>query len=215
MPTGSILFAEADPRALACLPTLFGERLPRVNLEICKTVDHAARQLRRSKFDTVVSSTPFLWAQDSRLLKDVHKLHTLVPLVLTVDRSDRIRAQTSFQTYGFDIITKPIESDAAVKTVRLALWQNRLLKLLTSRERIVSAFEQHMLAFPHHLKVEQLIRNALSTIDETLAAVHASKQRFEVSLDVPFYDLAVAVEARAREQALNRLLQLCPENLEQ
>ena len=75
----------------------------------------------------------------------------------------------------------------------------------------MSAFEQHMLAFPHDLKVEQLIRNALSTIDETLAAVHASKQRFEVSLDVPFYDLAVAVEARAREQALNRLLQFCPE----
>lgn len=71
-----------------------------------------------------------------------------------------------------------------------------------------------MLAFPHDLKVEKLIRATLSTIDQTLTAVRNSNQRFQESVDAPFYQLAVAVEVRAREQALNRLLQLGPESLE-
>lgn len=180
MPTGSILLAEADPRALTTLPALLAERLPNIQLEICKTVDDAVRKLRRSKVDTVITSTPFLWAQES-LLKDLHTLHRLVPLVLTADRSDRIRAQASLRTRGFDLITKPIEPDEAVQTVRLALWQNRLLRLLASRERMVSAFEQHMRVFPHDLKGEKLIRTTLSTIDETLAVLHRSNQRLEGS----------------------------------
>ena len=213
MPTGSILLAETDPRALAKLPALLAERLPKVQLEICKSVDEAARSLRRSKFDTVITSTPFLWAQESRLLKDL-TLQKLVPLVLTVDQAERSRAQASLLTRGFDLITKPIQPDQAVKTLRLALWQNRLLKLLASRERVVSAFEKHIQAFPQDLKIENVIRNTLSAIDETLVAVRGSNQRLEESLDAQLYDLAVAVELRAREQALNRLLQFGPEHLE-
>lgn len=115
MPIGSILFAETDPRALAKLPALLTERLPNIQLEICKTVDDATRNLRRSKFDTVITSTPFLWAQNSRLLSDLNTLHKLVPLVLTVDQAERTRAQESLLRRGFDLITKPIEPDEAVK----------------------------------------------------------------------------------------------------
>lgn len=41
-PIGSVLFAETDPRALATFPALLAERLPKVQLEICNTVDEAA-----------------------------------------------------------------------------------------------------------------------------------------------------------------------------
>ncbi len=78
----------------------------------------------------------------------------------------------------------------------------------------MSVFEKHIREFPQDLKAEKLILTTLSSIDETLVALRGSNQWLGESLDAQLYELAVAVELRAREQALNRLLHLGPENLE-
>jgi hypothetical protein len=74
---------------------------------------------------------------------------------VTAGVEDRMLASKYLEKDAFDLIVKPIVAHEAAETVRLALWQNKLLQLLASRERARSRFQEHMKFFPHARQMEE------------------------------------------------------------
>lgn len=104
-----------------------------------------------------------------RVLRKKKANQLLVPLLMTVCQRDLTAAKSALEGDAFDLIVTPIVPTDATQTVRLALWQNKLLKLLTSQERVASQFQQHMEAFPSEPKAEEEVLRLFETIHETLA----------------------------------------------
>jgi len=115
------------------------------------------------------------------------------------------------QTGSFSVLTKPIDAGEAVKSVRLALWQNRLLKLIASREKALAAFREHIKKFPEDWKGEELFARSLALMERTLTALGTSLQRMEETHDPYLFDIAVSIDLRSRQRALDRLFRLASE----
>lgn len=119
-------------------------------------------------------------------------------------------AQAALDGDVFDLIARPIVPREAAQAVKWALWHNKLLQLLASKERAAAVFQQHMEAFPHDGKVETPhIRNQ-NALDQTLQAIQSSlRLLMNIEDDKAFFALASLVEHSARQRALDRLLTLC------
>ena len=207
METIPILLAEADSKVLCALDRPLRESIPGIDLHISNSVDEAAHQLQKFRYDTIITNTLFLLEHCHRLLHTKRALQSLTPLILTLGESDQKQTHKVWQTASFSLLTKPIDSSEAVKAVRLALWQNRLLRLIASREKALSTFREHIRAFPDDWKSEAIFAATVSAMEKTFTALGVSIQRIEEAHDQCLYDLAASVEARSRQRALDRLVQ--------
>ncbi len=79
--------------------------------------------------------------QTYRFLKFQRSDQITVPLLITAGKQDRWSAQRMLQREAFDLIVKPLVPQQAAQTGRLALWQNKLLHLLASKERALARFK--------------------------------------------------------------------------
>ena len=93
-----------------------------------------------------------------------------------MSHEDRALASTYLEKDAFDLIVKPIVPQEASQTVCLALWQSRLLQLLTSKDRASSRFRDHMKAFPHALKAREGFASLLTAYERTFHALTTSLQ---------------------------------------
>ena len=205
-----ILIAETDAIALHTLPRILSDGIPGITVDICSSVAEAARKMQRTKFGAVITSTPLVYAQEQLLVKRRKAAQILVPLIVTADRSDAELAAYALQNEAFDLIVKPIQPPDAVNTVRLAVWQNRLLKLLASKEKAVSLFQQHMDAYPDQ-EPQHLFDEALLAVETTLKALDTSMQRIKQPDNDLLFQIALAVEEQAKQRALDRLFRLYTE----
>jgi DNA-binding NtrC family response regulator len=204
MSAQAVLIAETDPAILDILPRIVSDNIPGVGIDICASADELSHKLRHSSYDTV-AVTPLL-LQDYRKHKKRYQL--LAPLLVTAAKSDRTVAHAALEEDAFDLIVKPIVEPQVTHTVKLALWHNGLLRLLTSKERALSRFREHIEAFPDDLKGEAEFQAHLAAFERTCRAVGASIRLLE-NIDSSLYDLAASVEFMTRKQALDRLLNMC------
>jgi hypothetical protein len=110
---------------------------------------------------------------------------------------------------AFDLIVKPIVSQEAALSVKRALWQGKLLRLLASKERAAYRFLQHMKMFPLAVKMEHEFAHKLATYDKTRNALDISiRLLLNIHEDRSFFDMAADIERRTKEQALDRLFKL-------
>jgi hypothetical protein len=131
---------------------------------------------------------------------------------VTAGQEDRTWAATVLEGDAFDLIAKPIVADQAVQTVRLALWHHAFLRLLASRERAVTRFQQHMAAFPHAQKAEAEFISKLTAYERTFQALTASMRLLlNIEDERSLFDMAASVESFTRKLALKRLFNMCPE----
>lgn len=101
-------------------------------------------------------------------------MQLLPPLLVTASRAQCAEAEEALHTKAFDLIVKPIIPVEAAHTVQLALWQNRLLRLLTAKDQAISRFREHMALFPHAPQVEVNFTSKMAAFDRTLQALQAS-----------------------------------------
>ena len=169
-----------------------------------RSAEELSHKLDRCSYDTVALNPVFLPTYRSLRKK---KDQLLAPLLLTVHQRDLIVAQAALEGDVFDLIVKPVIGHEAAQTMRLALWQNQLLKLLASSERAVKRFEQHMEVFPRDSKAEERFVGLLSAFDRTFQTLQASMRLLvNIEDDQSLFAIAVLVEQLARQQALDRLL---------
>ena len=204
----TLLIAETDPRAIDLLPRLVSDNIPNVEVDICTSTEDLTRNCKVGTYDTVAISPILL--QGYRLLKHRANRHLLAPIIVTASREDRELASRYLEKDAFDLIVKPLDPEQAVQTVRMALWQNSLLKMLAAREQATSRFQEHMKNFPHARKMEEEFAMKMAAYEKTLLAITTSMQHLLNSEEErSLFDLAGFVESVTKKQALDRLLNLC------
>ncbi len=199
----TILIAETDQRILDILPDVLSNHFPGVVIDTCTTGGQLVRQLGGASYDTIAMSPKLLGTYQSHKNKEASQA---IPLIVTVSQRDLPFAHTALAGDAFDLIVKPIVPHDAAQTVRLALWHNKLQRLLSLKERAASRFRQHGETAPHDLKAEEEFLHMLETTYRTL------KTSFRLLLDIEqqssLLDVAASVERRARQLALDRLLNM-------
>jgi DNA-binding NtrC family response regulator len=201
MSTSGILIADTDPTTLDRFPRIVSDSIPDVEIDICTSAEELSQKVRSSTYETVAITPLFL--EHYRKHKKRHQL--LTPLLLATSLNDRSVAHTALQEDAFDVIVKPLVEPQVTRAVRLALWQNGLIRFLTSKERALSRFRDHMAAFPDDLKSEADLQAHLVAFERTCRPVQSSVQLLE-HFDNTLYDFATAVEGITRKHALDRLL---------
>lgn len=107
------------------------------------------------------------------------------------------------------MIVTPIHPTEAVETVRLALWQNWLLRLLASKDRSDTLFEEHMAAFPDDCKTEEHFVRHVEVLERTIDALQSRMCLLMDGDDEQvLFDIAASVMQCARQRALDRLFNL-------
>lgn len=129
---------------------------------------------------------------------------------MTASIEHPLLAKTMLETDAFDVIVIPIHPTEAVQTVRLALWQNRLLRLLISTVRPVVLFQKHMATFPTDWKAEEYYARQMAALDGTIKTLECSiRLLINKEDEQALIDIAASVGQCAKQQALERLLHLC------
>ncbi len=207
MASQTVLLAETDHRTLDNLPRILFNHLPDIAIDTCTSLEQLPRNVESYSYDTVVLSPKLLHAY--RALTTKRMDHLLAPLIVSVGQRDLTIAHAVLEGDAFDLIIKPIVPYDAAHTVRLALWQSKLLRLLSSKEQALSQFRQHMNTFPLDAKAEEEFSRVLDT---TCQALETSLQLMEqIKQENALFDMAAIVERRAKQRALDRLLDLCQE----
>lgn len=204
----TILIAEIDSPTLEVLPDVLSAQIPHTVIDTCTTVNQLVRKLDGFSYGTVAINAMLLHTY--RYIRGDEGLENIVPLIVTVSQRDVALAHTAFTGNAFDLIVKPIVPHDAVQTVRLALWQNKLLSLIASRERASARFQEHMAAFPHALNAKEEFASKLAAYDRTFTALTASiRLLLNIGDNQSLFDLAASVENMIRKRALDRILDLC------
>ncbi len=163
--------------------------------------------LRHASYDTLAMNPLLL--QNYRLIKRTQPFQLLAPLLVTASAEQRPLTRVALKTQAFDPIV-PLE---AAHTVRLALWQSRLLRLICSKDRAVSRFQEHMATFPYARQFEEEFRSKLSAYERTLEALRSSlRLLLNVEDEQGLFDLAAAVAGITRQRALAQLDALSPDS---
>jgi hypothetical protein len=119
-------------------------------------------------------------------------------------------AKAVLETDAFDVIVIPIHPTEVVQTVRLALWQSKLLHLLISADRAAALFQKHMAAFPIDWRAEEYYRHHLAALEHTIKMLQSSMLPPMNQVDEQvLIDIAASLAQGAKERALDRLLNLC------
>ena len=208
----TVLIAENDPRTLDLLPRILSDHLPQVSIDLCNSAEELCHKHSVSSCDTMVVSPILL--QEYRFLKPKWTRQLVTPLLVTASAMDRAAASQCLAKDAFDLIVKPLVTKEAVQTVKLALWQNKLLTLLAARDQATAIFRQHMATCPLDWRTgEQFVRER-EAFERTLQALQSSlRLLLNADDDRSLVDIAASVETLTRQRALDRLLTLCPDGM--
>jgi DNA-binding NtrC family response regulator len=199
-----VLLAQYDPLVVGALAETLEKSLPKVDFEICTSHDHAIERLITSPYHVIISDVHLAEMEAFFLLKHSEVLQKSVPVVITAAASDKQAARQALEYGAFDLITRPLKPDQAVATIRLALWQNKLLTLIASKEKAVERYHQHCAVYPADKKMKETFRKSLFLVQRTISSYPKTMQQIEESM-MCFSYLAGKVEKQVRERALERL----------
>lgn len=146
MTAEAVLLAETDPRSVVSLPRALFESLPHLHVHTCTSAKSLIHRLRQTSYEAIGIHPLFMDAY--RCAKQKKPQQLLAPLLMTAGPEQHQFAQAALERDAFDLIVNPIIPLEAMDTVRLALWQNRLLRLLTTTDQATSRFREHMTVFP-------------------------------------------------------------------
>jgi len=198
----TLLIAETDYRTLDGLPRILADHIPGIVIDTCISPYELSRNVENFSYNAIALSPIFI--RDYRVFTQQRTLQLLAPLLVTVRQRDLPLAHAALDGDAFDLIVKPIVPDDAAQTVRLALWQNKLLQLLASKKKMSSRFQEHMNAFPEDTKAAFM--NVLETTCQNLTTSLRILERIESQNAL--LNMATLVGRRTRQRALDRLLNL-------
>jgi len=202
-----LLIAENNSSVVEPLIRTLDRRLD-VDFDVCTSPRGAVRKLLLSPYQLIVSSVQLAEMNDFLLLRRTKAFHTYVPLVVTASASEKDSARRVLTRGAFDLITTPLEREQAVGTIRLALWQSKLMSLIARKEETLEKYRQHMTDYPgDRNKMAESFHRALAAFQKTISSIERTMLRMEESM-VCFSDFATKVEYYARERALERLTAL-------
>jgi DNA-binding NtrC family response regulator len=209
MGVGSLLIAETDPGVLQNLPQFLSSRLPQLDIHLATTPDEAQWKLSHARYSAAVVAPDLVKGNHSLRLHKIQNRSVLMPVIVTAAKADADSAREALlYREAFDVITKPVHPVEAISSIRVALWQARFLRLLTQRERVMEQIERHIEAYPNEVETRAAMDRVLGHVEASLTAVRQNMRLVAPGSDQLFFDLAVSIEERTKDRALDRLTRL-------
>ncbi|HEY7532659.1 MAG TPA: response regulator [Nitrospiraceae bacterium] len=200
-----LLVAEKDFSAIEPLIRTFGDRHLDLDYDVCSSYPSAMRKLLASPYQLIICGAHLAEIDDFLLLERTKALDPLVPFVVTAGASEKESAGRLLEQGAFDVITRPLDHEQTVRTIRLALWLNKLRNIIARKERALDRYNQHLTDYPDDREeIENLFKRTLSCFDRTISCVEGTILRLEATTEC-FPNLAMEVEQQARKRALERL----------
>ena len=199
-----LLIAESNLSTFEPLIRTFRDERLDIDFDVCTSHWNCYWKVLASPYQLIISSVHLAEMHDFLLLKRAPALQTFVPFVVTASASEKEVACLALKHGAFDLIPTPLNHEQTVNTIRLALWQNKLMGLITRREKALEKYRQHLDAYPGTRKKDVSFHKALSSIQRMLSCFDQSVQAIEVSIK-RLADLARIVEQEAQAGALERL----------
>ncbi|HRI38826.1 MAG TPA: hypothetical protein PLO50_09735 [Nitrospira sp.] len=203
-----VLLAETDPYTRDFLPPLLLGQLPDVVVDIFSSTEDLRRNLKCWAYDAIAINPILL--QDNPFPKNKPDRLVAAPLLVNASRDDREPTSTYLKGEAFDLIVKPIIPQQAAQTVRLALWQNALLRLLSSSERTLLKVQDHLDTFPDDSIVELTVRKRLEVVQRMLRGNTNSSLMSNSAEEWSLFDMAASIAQFTRQRAFEQLLHLQP-----
>lgn len=187
------------------LMNTMGDRRLNVTYDVCTTARGAVRKLTRSPYQLIISAAELAEQHDALLLKRSHALETFVPVVVTTSTTEHHSARRALINGVFDLITHPLNHERTVRTIRLALWQNKFQNLFARKETALATHLVHVRKYPgKREELDATFARALSAVERTMASLEQTFQRIEES-HICFSDFATKVAYYTKQRALERL----------
>jgi DNA-binding NtrC family response regulator len=200
-----LLIAEKDFSDVEPLIRTFGDRHLDVDYDICSSYPTAMRKLLASPYQLIICGVHLAEINDFLLLERTKALDPVVPFVVTANASEKESACRLLEQGAFDVITRPLDHAQTVRTIRLALWHNKLRDIIARKEKALDKYNQHVTDYPDDRKeIEKLFKRTLSCFDTTISCVEGTILRLDATQGC-FSNLATEVEQQARKRALERL----------
>jgi DNA-binding NtrC family response regulator len=190
--------------ALEALADSLVKSLPKVGFDVCVSWDNAMEKLIASPFNLIISDVHLAEMNHFVLLKHKEVLQKSVPVVITAVDSDTQAVRPALEFGAFDLITRPVHPNQAIATIRLALWHNKLMAIIASKEQAIERYRQHFAVYPADKQMKETFRKSLFLMQKTISSYPKTIQLSEETM-LWFNHLAASVENEARERALQRL----------
>jgi DNA-binding NtrC family response regulator len=182
--------------------TLRDERLA-IDFDVCTSHWNAVWKLLASPYQLIISGVHLAEMHDFLLVKRAQALQTFVPFVVTASASEKEVARRVLNHGAFDLILTPLDHEQTVNTIRLALWQNKLMELIARREKAFEQYRRHLDAYPGNRKMYETF---LSSLQRMVSCFDQSIQAILIEGCIKsLADLARIVEQEAQAGALERL----------
>jgi DNA-binding NtrC family response regulator len=202
-----ILIAESNLATVESLVHTIDDSRVDLNYDVCTSRQSAVIKLFRSPapYNVIISSVHLAEMDDFLLLKHNRALQPFVPFVVTNRVSEAESSRRALEEGAFDVISLPPKYEQVVSTIRLALWQSKLMTLITCKERALEKYRDHIAAYPSGNQMDEAFKRTLSSIQQSIFSYQQSILRVD-----GFADLATKVENQTRKRALDRLDVLQP-----
>lgn len=198
-----ILIAENNFSTFESLIDTFGKSRLDLDFELCTSRDGAMHKLLDSPYQLIISDAHLAERDDFSLLKLSQTRETFVPFLITASASNKQDIESARRVLGqgaFDLIPIPPDYEQTMSAILLALWQSKLMTLITCKEGALKKYRDHIAAYPAGNEMDETFRRTLSAIQVSIFSYQQTILRIE-----GFADLATKVETLARERALERL----------
>lgn len=160
-----LLLVDDDPALLHALSAMLQIRLGHFTVDTCRTAMRALDCMISKRYDAIISDVKMPEIDGLQLLRSMKKTRPHTPVLLISGHADQALIAEAFQTGADDFITKPIDREVLLNSVRQALNISRLRLLLERQEALMSR-----------------IRNQYTGIVEKMGQIN--EQRF-VSAETP------------------------------
>lgn len=195
-----ILIADKDFSTLESLTNTLGDRRLDVDFHLCTSHSSAGLKLFQSSYEVIISAAHLAEIDDCYLLRHIQTLRPHSPLLVTASASEKEVARRVLVQGAFDVLTTPLNHEQTVATIRLGLWHNQLMSLISCNEKAGEKYRQHLLAYPHKQEMDAIFQKTLSAIEKSIAAFQLAGLKTE-----DFAELASSIKQQAQERALRRL----------
>jgi YesN/AraC family two-component response regulator len=140
-----LLLVNDDPALLDALSGMLQIRLGHSTVDTCRTGMKALDCMTAKRYDVIISDIHMSEIDGLQLLRSMKKARPDTLVVLISGQTDHALIAEAFQTGAADFITKPIDRDMFLRSVRQALNISRLRLLLEQQEALISRTrEQYM-----------------------------------------------------------------------
>ena len=204
-PFPRLLIAENNASTVESMVHTFADSRLDADYDLCPTYDHAVVKLFCSPppYQLVISSIRLAEKDDFFLLRHNRCRQPFVPFIITTEPWEIQSSRRALEEGAFDFIPIPLECEQMVRTIRLALWHNKLKAIIDSRDKALERYRQHIANYPGD-RTGEGFRTIRASIEQSISAYGRTIDRFETSIKC-FADLAKYFESQAKERALERL----------